>query len=69
MNPDIADYDSNVTIKMDMLSISSFFLDKPGSSSTTRINDEEILKWGKSDDGMESAFMTQPNLSFCRMSF
>ena len=50
-------------------SISSFFLGKPGESSTARIDDEEILDWGDNDDGMESAFMAQPNTSFHRMSF
>ena len=60
--PNVTDNNSDVTIKLDMPSISSFFLGKPGSSSTTRIN-------GESDDGMESSFMAQPNLSFCRMSF
>ena len=68
--PDIGDNDSDVTIKMDSLpSISSFFLGKPGESSTTRINDEEILDWGDNDDGMESTFTAQPNTSFRRMSF
>ena len=68
--PDIGDNDSDVTIKMDGLpSISSFFLGKPGELSTARIDDEEILDWGESDDGMESSFMAQPNTSFCRMSF
>ena len=50
-------------------SISSFFLGKPGESLTARIDDEEILDWGESDDGMETAFMAQPNMSFHRMSF
>ena len=68
--PNVSDNDSNVTIKLEGLpSISSFFLGKPGESSTTRIDDEEILDWGESDDGMESAFMAQPNISFHKMSF
>ena len=68
--PDVGDNDSDVTIKMDGLpSISSFFLGKPGKSSTARIDDEEILDWGDNDDGMESAFMAQPNTSFRKMSF
>ena len=68
--PDIGDNDSDVTIKMEELpSISSFFLGKPGESSTARIDDEEIFDWGESNDGMESSFMAQPNTSFCRMSF
>ena len=68
--PDIGDNDSDITIKMDGLPfISSFFLGKPGESSTARIDDEEILDWGESDDSMETAFMAQPNTSFRRMSF
>ena len=68
--PDVGDNDSDVTIKMDGLpSISSFFLGKPGESSTARIDDEEILDWGDNNNGMESTFMAQPNMSFCRMSF
>ena len=69
-DPDVGDNDSDVTIKMEGLpSISSFFLGKPGDSSTARIDNKEILDWGESDDGMESSFMAQPNMSFCRMSF
>ena len=69
-DPDVGDTDSDVTIKMEGLpSISSFFLGKPGESLTARVNDEEILDWGDNDDGMESAFMAQPNTSFRRMSF
>ena len=68
--PDIGDNDSDVSIKLEGLpSISSFFLGKPGESSTTRIDDEEILDWGESDNGMKSAFMAQPNMSFHRMFF
>ena len=68
--PDVGDNDSDITIRMEGLPfISSFFLGKPGESSTTRIDDEEILDWGDNDDGMESAFMAQPNTSFRRMSF
>ena len=68
--PNIGDNDSDVTIKLSGLpSISSLFLGKPGESSTTQIDDEEILDWGESDDGMESAFMAQSNMSFRRMSF
>ena len=68
--PDVSNTDSDITIKLEGLpSISSFFLGKPGELSTARIDDEEVLDWGESDDGMESAFMAQPNMSFCRMSF
>ena len=68
--PDIGDNDSDVTIKMEGLpSISSFFLGKPEELSITRIDDEEILDWDESDDGMESSFMAQSNTSFHRMSF
>ena len=69
-DPDVGDNDSDVTIKMDGLpSIFSFFLGKPGELSTARIDDEEILDWKDNDNGMESAFMAQPNTSFRRMSF
>ena len=61
---DVTDNESDITIKMDMPSISFFFLGKPGNSWSTQIKDEEILDWGKSDNGMESSFMAQPNLSF-----
>ena len=68
-DPDIDDNDSDITIKMKGLpSISSFFLGKPGELSTARIDNEEILDWGESDDGMESSFMAQPNMSFPWMS-
>ena len=68
--PDIGDKDSDVTIKLKGLPfISSFFLGKPGELLTARIDDDEILDWGESDDGMESAFMAQPNTSSRRMSF
>ena len=68
--PDMGDNNTDVTIHLAGLpSISSFFLGKPGESLTTRINDKEVLDWGESDDGMESTFMAQPNMSFRRMSF
>ena len=68
--PDVGDNDSDVTIKLEGLPfISSFFFGKPGELSTARINDEEVLDWGKSGNGMESSFMAQPNIYFCKMSF
>ena len=67
-NAAIPDDISNVTIKLDMSSITLFFNGKPGSSSTSMI-DNQVLDWGDNDDRVESSFVAQPNQSFHRMSF